>query len=103
MRAHPGRKSVSGKLRGRVERLDCLPIRAVTARQVMNALPSEVVDGSPLAFDWSKNRVVRELDPGWTLAERSLAGCFNPIEVVAERSWWPAAACDQPDKMPHRD
>jgi signal transduction histidine kinase len=73
-----------------VERLGCLPIRALTARQVMSVLPEEIVEGSPLPADWSRSCGIRELDPGWILGERTLEDRFDPIKLVAERPWWPA-------------
>ena len=89
VRVHPGRKPATEGLRCRVERLAYLPIRPLTARQVMASVPEQPADESGLPLDWSKTRQVRELDPGWVLGEQSCAGPTSLIRLVAERPWWP--------------
>ena len=42
VRVQPGRKTISGELRCRVEGLEHLPIRPATARQVMSAAAETV-------------------------------------------------------------
>jgi signal transduction histidine kinase len=74
-------------LRARLERLDHLPIRPATARQVMSALPdaSSIVSEEP---DWSKLRPLFGLDPGWVLGEETTDGTRDPIRQVADSPWW---------------
>ncbi len=92
VRVHPGRKPATESLRCRVERLAYLPIRPLTARQVMASVPDQLSDESGLPFDWSKTRQIRDLDPGWVLAEHSCAEPTSLISLVAERPWWPAGS-----------
>lgn len=96
VRVHPGRKSVSGELRSRVEGLDHLPIRPVSARQVMSALPETCLETGPPAADLSRLRAICELDPGWVLGEATAGTAFDPIKLVAELPWWPSGSLSGP-------
>lgn len=89
VRVHPGRKPATESLRSRLERLAYLPIRPLTARQIMSSAPEQSADESGLPFDSFKTRQARELDPGWVLGEQSCTGPTSLIRLVAERPWWP--------------
>ena len=81
VRVHPGRKPATEALRCRVERLACLPIRPLTARQVMASVPEQPADETGLPLDWSKTRQARELDPGWVLGEHIVRGADQPHQA----------------------
>src|SRR5947209_1816357 len=90
VRVHPGRKPATESLRSRVERLAYLPIRPLTTRQVMASVPEQLDHESELPLDWSKTRLLRDVDPGWVLGEQSRAVPTSLISLVGERPWWPA-------------
>ncbi len=54
VRVQPGRKTASGELRSRVEGLEHLPIRPVTARQVMSAAGDSDLENGSSGTDWSR-------------------------------------------------
>ena len=72
-------------------RLDRLPLRPVTARTVLGALPEEPEDEDLDVPDTAKTRSICELDPGWMLVYASAAERVGPLESIAETPWWPAA------------
>ncbi len=96
VRVQAGRKTVAGELRCRVEGLEHLPIRPVTARQLMSAAPEAALEAGTVAVDWSRLRAICELDPGWVLGEVVARAGFDPIKLVAELPWWPAGTFGGP-------
>jgi signal transduction histidine kinase len=89
VRCYPGRKISTNNLRVRLERLDRLPIRPATARQVMSTLADASPEPEDQPPDWSAFLPLFELDPGWTLLRATAPGPFDPIRLVAESPWWP--------------
>ena len=80
----------------RVWRLERLPLRAATARAVLNALPEEPDDEWHDIPDSGKTRSILELDPAWALAIACSAGPIQPAEgrrgrVLVARQPAPAA------------
>jgi signal transduction histidine kinase len=96
VQAQPGRKSSQGDLRRRLERLDHLPIRPITARHVMSLAADEPSDDGPSARDASAFRNVCDLDPGWVLWQTTLTSQADPVHLVAERAWWPSGSIAGP-------
>src|SRR5208283_2032937 len=96
VRVQPGRKTAAGELRCRVEGLEHLPIRPVTARQVMSAAPETALEAGSAAVDWSRLRAICDLDPGWVLREVVARAGVDPIKLVAELPWWPSGNCSGP-------
>jgi signal transduction histidine kinase len=92
VRLHSVRKSAAGELCGRVERLARLPIRPATARQVLGVFPDELVEPGCLPADWPKTAPIRDLDPGWVLAEVLASDPADPRELLAALPWWPAVS-----------
>ena len=90
MRVQPGRKTISGELRCRVEGLEHLPIRPATARQVMSAAAETVLEAGSPATVGTRLRAICDLDPGWVLSEVTARAGFDAIKLVAELPWWPA-------------
>jgi signal transduction histidine kinase len=79
-------------LYARVWQLDGLPLRAATARALLNALPEVPDDESQDALGAGKTPSLLELDPGWALAIARAPARFSPLNVVAAAPWWPALA-----------
>ena len=96
VRVQPGRKTISGELRCRVEGLEHLPIRPVTARQVMSAAGETCLEAGSPAADWSRLRTICDLDPGWVLSEVTARAGFDPIKLVADLPWWPSGNLSGP-------
>ena len=96
VRVQPGRKTISGELRRRVEGLEHLPIRPATARQVMSAAPETSLEAGSAAADWSRLRTICDLDPGWVLGEVTARAGLDPIKLVAELPWWPSGNLSGP-------
>jgi signal transduction histidine kinase len=92
VRLHAVRKSAAGDLRSRVERLAHLPIRPATARQVLGSFPDEPIEAGSLPPDWPKMAAIREIDPGWVLAEAAAPALPDPLELLAALPWWPAVS-----------
>jgi signal transduction histidine kinase len=96
VRGQPVRKPGAGELRGRLESLEQLPLRAATVRQVMSLIPADADTVNPLDLDWTRTRGVCELDPGWALVEGAPGPPANPLRLVTERPWWPAMNAGSP-------
>ena len=62
------RRRTAEDLRRRLLRLDGLPLRPVTARTFLGALPEAPADDDPEDLSTSKPHPGCELDPGWVLA-----------------------------------
>ena len=71
-----------------IERLDGLPIRPASARLGSSPPPGD--DPGPIATATARPTSPTLADPGWAV-ERSRAGVgrLDPLEVVADRGWWP--------------
>lgn len=77
------------QFRRQIGRLDGLPLRATTVRQILTALPEEpheLPELFPEAADFSK---VGDLDPGWVVDGLRLRATANPLQLIADRPWWP--------------
>jgi signal transduction histidine kinase len=92
VQALPGRKTGRSELRSRVERVEHLPIRPTTARHVMSFIGEESADLGPSPSDESISRGVFEIDPGWLLAQTTSNAAAAPIQLVADRPWWPSGS-----------
>lgn len=83
----------------RLERLDGLPVRAVTARAVLDRGESGPPTERPRLADWKSEP---DLDPGWVAACHRAEGQVEPLAVIASRPWWPScsrAAADALDRL----
>jgi signal transduction histidine kinase len=76
----------------RISRLERLPLRALTARAVLSALPDELEDEWCDLPDSANSRSMLELDPGWALAIATSSRRISPLSVISLASWWPAPA-----------
>jgi signal transduction histidine kinase len=88
VRVHPRRKKPVESLSRRVARLERLPLRPLTARSVMNALPEEAGDDELETIDISKTRSICELDPGWIQAQSAGRPDALPLAIIAGAPWW---------------
>ncbi len=96
MRVHtPGRSTQDG-LHRRVLRLEGLPLRPATARALMTSIGEDTGGDQPEPLDVSRSRTVSELDPGWVLARWARAQEANPLDLIANGRWWPAAIASGP-------
>src|SRR5262249_33300535 len=89
-------------LANRVRRLDGLPLRAATARAVLNALPEQPDEQLRDIPDSGKTRTILELDPGWAQAIACSSTRFSPLKTVANASWWPVATAGAVSEMIER-
>ncbi len=80
----------------RVWRLERLPVRAVTARAVLSALPEEPDDEWHDIPESGKTRSILELDPGWAQAISSSPGRSSALTLTSLASWWPATGSGGP-------
>lgn len=74
-----------------LERSGGLPLRPTSVRLILQAVGDE--PGGP-APDWSDSPQLHpaaEIDPGWALAQARPGTPLDPLALVAERTWWPAA------------
>jgi signal transduction histidine kinase len=91
VQVHSRPASASDDLRGRVLRLNRLPLRPVSARDALNALPNDR-DREPIPGPARrKKRSILDLDPGWMQAVSSARSPIDPLTVIAETPWWPAS------------
>jgi len=97
VRVHPRRKKTVEELSQRISRLERLPLRPLTARSVMNALPEDADDDEHDAIDSSKTRSICELDPGWIQAYSTVGLDVGPLAVIAGAPWWTVAAPSSPE------
>ena len=93
MRVHPrgGVPAPEGWGR-RGTRLDRLPVRPLTVRTVLSALPEEPDDEDVEAPANSKTRSICEIDPGWVQIHTSSTERISPLDLIAKTSWWPVAS-----------
>ncbi len=80
----------------RALRLERLPVRPVTVRALMTAVGEETGGVEPESLDVSRSRAVSELDPGWVLARWARGQEANPLDLIANGRWWPAAIASGP-------
>ena len=94
MRVHAGRKSLGEKLSSRLQGLTHLPVRPQSARAVMAAIsasdPATSSEVASAVHTAAGHRGATDLDPGWVLADRARFRRADPLEIVAESSWWPS-------------
>jgi signal transduction histidine kinase len=80
--------SPSGALRRQVERLDGLPLRPASARWGLRTL-SDPSESDSERIEAVKSPPVTDVDPGWVLSRWALLRRFDPLELLADRPWWP--------------
>jgi signal transduction histidine kinase len=97
VRVHPRRKKTVEELSRRIARLERLPLRPLTARAVIGALPEDGDDDEPDAIDSSKTRSICDLDPGWIQAQSIVGPGVNPLLVIAGAPWWTVPAPSSPE------
>jgi signal transduction histidine kinase len=97
VRVHPRRRKIDEELSRRLSRLDRLPLRPLTARSVMNALPEDANGEELDAIDSSKTRSVCEVDPGWIQAQSTVGLDVGPLAIIAGAPWWTVAAQSGPE------
>jgi len=97
VRVHPRRKKPAEELSRRVARLERLPLRPLTARSVISALPEEPDDDEIETMDRSKMRSLCELDPGWIQAHSTGGPDVDRLALIAEAPWWTIAAPSSPE------
>jgi signal transduction histidine kinase len=95
VRFHPRRPPAFEELRRRVERLDKIPLRPLTARAVIGSSPDLPDDEASAALS-PKTRSICQLDPGWMLAHSTGMGSAHPLTRIAETHWWPATVTAGP-------
>jgi signal transduction histidine kinase len=81
-------------LRRQIDRLAGLPLRAETARLVLDATNSLFYP-----IDLSQHAERLALDPGWALAESVGRGLAEPLRWVAERPWWRAGRGEEAEAL----
>jgi len=62
----------------------------------MTSAGEETGGEEPESLDVSKSRAVSELDPGWVLERWTRAQEPNPLDLIANGRWWPAAIASGP-------
>jgi signal transduction histidine kinase len=72
--------------------LETLPLRAATVRDVLHSLPEEPQDHAELVPDAADYARLGNLDPGWVLSRLVPGSPSNPLNLIAERPWWPRGA-----------
>ncbi len=90
------RRKPAEDLRRRLDRLDGLPLRPITARSLINSLPEEPADDDPDDGPESESHFVQDLDPGWILAGGSGLAISDQLRIVDERPWWNPPAPGSP-------
>ena len=87
MRATSANELGPGDLRRAIERLESLPMRPTSARQVLTSfLDDETAGPSPLPTSAST-------DPAWALETSRRSGRpSGPLEALARHGWWSAAS-----------
>ncbi len=97
MRAQPAQEIGQRDFRRSLDRLDALPLRPLTARQVYSALleADENDPSPPIAAD--RLTATTELDPAWILA-RSRGGPspMDPLARIEGHRWWLRRSADDP-------
>jgi len=91
VRVHPRGVPLPEGWGRRSPRLDRLPLRPLTARTLLSALPEEPDDEDLEVPDTAKTRSIFELDPGWVLVRATALERVGPLESIAETPWWPSA------------
>jgi signal transduction histidine kinase len=66
-------------------------LRPLTVRTILSALPEEPDDEGLETADGMKLPSLCDLDPGWVLAIGSAAHPVNPLNVIADSSYWTGA------------
>lgn len=92
----PTRRKPAEDLRRRLDRLDGLPLRPITARSLIGSLPEEPADDDADESPGGQSQFVQDLDPGWVLAGGPELPVSEQLRVVDERPWWRAAAPGSP-------
>jgi signal transduction histidine kinase len=90
------RRKPAEDLRRRLNRLDGLPLRPITARSLVGSLPDEPGEDDAEEGSSGESQFVRDLDPGWILGVREASRTSDQLRLVAERSWWRITAGASP-------
>ncbi|MDR3632907.1 MAG: ATP-binding protein [Isosphaeraceae bacterium] len=88
MRVHHPRVDSQTQLRRRLERLDALPLRPATARQVLGSLPDPALEDESADRETPKLPAAVETDPGWVLAQARETAAFDPLRLLTASPWW---------------
>ena len=99
MHVHSRRVSASAEPRCRILRLERLPLRPLTARNVLGHNAPKTTTANLARAARRKKRSILELDPGWMQAVSSSQAPIDPLTVIAGTPWWPAIA--RPDRHPN--
>lgn len=92
----PTRRKPAEDLRRRLDRLDGLPLRPITARSLIGSLPEEPADDDADESPGSQSQFVQDLDPGWILAGGPELPVSEQLRIVDGRPWWRTAAPGSP-------
>ena len=89
MRATPPQEPALRELRPAIERLEALPMRPCSARQVLAIF----LDDDPASPDHPATLPTSTAtDPAWALAtSRAVPGSVDPLATLAGHRWWPEA------------
>lgn len=87
MRVHHPRVDSQALLRRRWERLDGLPLRPATVRQVLLSLP-EFPGEEPPEPEKAKLGSLIEIDPGWALSHARPGAIGDPLALISGHNWW---------------
>ncbi len=94
MRATSVSQVVPGSLRRALERLDSLPMRPGSARQVLSTFFEVDLTAFPEPSPLPPSTAT---DPAWALQlARSVRKPLDPLAVIAAHQWWPASASTGP-------
>jgi signal transduction histidine kinase len=94
VRAKSSHEPGPSDLRRAIERLDALPMRPSSARQVLAVVLDEDTD-SPSAITQLPPSTTT--DPAWAVElSRKGARPFDPLSTLAEHRWWPTSASAGP-------
>jgi signal transduction histidine kinase len=87
VRVKPRRPPSAEEVRHRIARLECIPLRPLTARMLSTAVAPETDDEFDAA-PRSERRSIFQLDPGWVLAETRASGHVESLALLAGTPWW---------------
>lgn len=77
-------------------RLEGLPLRAVTVRTFLAAMPDGSSDDEADEIGAVKPHPCWDLDPGWVLAMAGVRRVPDALSTISARPWWPTGAWSGP-------
>ena len=89
-----GRHSRSLDLRLSLERLDGLPIRPISARAVLDAVPRDASGREESVATAGRSNLL-DHDPGWAAFPGAFPGIEGGLARIAARSWWRAGTAEE--------